>query len=78
MGVDSLFLRTATIYIFLNVAKCGSVCRAQTYAHSGVEPSTSAKAFLQGGTKSLKNIEFFTIPRLYIPTSQKLLKNIGI
>jgi len=38
--------RTATISIFLSVAKCGSICRAQTCAHSGVEPSRSAKAFL--------------------------------
>ena len=41
--------RTATISIFLSDAKCGPVCRAQTCAHSGVEPSTSAKAILQGG-----------------------------
>ena len=29
-GVVSFVLRTATISIFLNVAKCGSICRAQT------------------------------------------------
>ena len=33
------------------VAKCGRVCRAQTCAHSGLEPSTLAKEFLQGGPK---------------------------
>jgi len=40
-------------------------------AHSGVEPSWSAKAFLQGGPK---NFDFFTISRLYVLVSQKLLK----
>ena len=48
-GVVSFVHRTATISIFLSVAKCGSVCRAETCAHSGVEPSRSAKAILQGG-----------------------------
>ena len=67
-------LRTATISIFLSVAKYGSICRVQTLAHSGVEPSRSAKAFLQGGPKSPKNLEFFTISRLYVPISQKVLK----
>jgi len=38
----------ATISIFFSVAKCDSICRAQTCAHCGVEPSRSAKAFLQG------------------------------
>ena len=52
-------LRTATISIFLSDAKCGPVCRAQTCAHSGVEPSRSAKAFLQGGPKSSKKFRIF-------------------
>jgi len=56
LGVVSFVLQTATISVFLSVAKCGSMCRAQTYTHSGVEPSTSAKAFLQGGPKSSKKI----------------------
>ena len=30
--------RTATISIFLSDAKCSPICRAQTCAHSGVEP----------------------------------------
>ena len=66
--------RTATISIFLSVAKCGAICRAQTCAHSGVEPSRSAKAFLQCGPKSSKKIQFFTISRLYVRISQKCLK----
>ena len=48
--------------------------RAQTCAHSGVEPSRSAKAFLQGRQKVRKNFEFFTILRIYVHISQKLLK----
>jgi len=73
-GVVSFVLRTAIISIFLSDAKCGPICRAQTCAHSGVEPSRSAKAILQGGSKSSKKIEFFTISRLHVPISQKLLK----
>ena len=68
-------LQTATISIFLSDAKCSTICRAQTCAHSGAEPSRSAKGFLQGGPKSSKkNFEFFTISRLYVHISQKLLK----
>ena len=43
----------STVSIFLSVVKCGRVCRAQTYAHSGIEPSKLAKGFLQGGQKNL-------------------------
>ena len=50
--VVSFVHRTATISIFLSDVKCGPVCRAQTGAHSDVEPSRSAKAFLQGGPNS--------------------------
>ena len=73
--VVSFVHRTATISIFLSNAKCSTVCTAQTCAHSGIEPSRSAKAFQQGGPKSSKkNLEFFTISRLYVHISQKLLK----
>jgi len=51
--------KTATISIFLSDAKCSPICTAQTCAHSGIEPSTSAKAFLQGGPKSSKKIRIF-------------------
>jgi len=73
-GVVSFVHRTAIISIFLSDAKCSPICRAHTCAHSDVEPSRSAKAFLQGGPKSSKNFEFFTISRLYIHISQKLSK----
>jgi len=58
-GVVSFVLRTATICISLRVAKCGSICSAQTCALSGVEQSRSAKAFLHGGPKSLKKFQIF-------------------
>jgi len=73
-GVISFVLQTATISIFLSAFKCGSICRAHTCAHSGVEPLRSAKAILQGGSKSSIFFKFFTISRLYVPMSQKLLK----
>ena len=41
------------------------------FLHFGVEPSRSAKAFLQGAIKSFK---FFTISRLYVHISQKRVK----
>ena len=41
----------SAVSVFLSVAKCGRVCRAQTCAHSGIGPSTLAKGFLQGGPK---------------------------
>jgi len=58
-GVVSFVHRTATISIFLSDAKCSPICTAQTFAHSGVEPSRSAKAFLQGGPKSSKKFRIF-------------------
>jgi len=50
-----------------------TICRAQTCANSDVEPSRSAKAFPQGGPKSSKKFEIFTISRLYVHISQKRL-----
>jgi len=74
MGVVSFVHRTAIISIILSTSKCGSICRAQTCAHSDIEPSRWAKAILQGGPKSSKKVEFFTISRLYVHISQKRLK----
>ena len=58
-GVVSFVHRTATISIFLSDAKCSPICRAQTCAHYGIEPSRSSKAFLQGGPKSSKKFRIF-------------------
>ena len=46
------------VSVFFSVAKCGRLCRTQTCAHSGIEPSTLAKGFLQGGPKVRKNSNF--------------------
>ena len=77
-GVVSFMHRTATISIFLSDAKCGPVCRAQTCAHSGVEPSRSAKAFLQGGPKSSKKIRIFHHFETLRPYISETIKNRGI
>ena len=36
--VVSFLNRTATIFVYLSVTKCGRICRAHTCTHSGVEP----------------------------------------
>ena len=77
-GVVSFVHRTATISIFLSVAKCGSIWRAQTCAHSGVEPSRSAKAFLQGGSKSSKKFRIFHHFDILRPYIYESIKNRGI
>ena len=48
----------STVSVFLSVAKCGRICRAQTCAHSGIEPSTLAEGFLQDGPIVRKKFEF--------------------
>jgi len=62
---------TATISIFLSASKCGSVCRAQTCAHSGIEPSRSAKAliFYRVGHK-VKKSNFSPFRKFYVHISQ--------
>ena len=35
----------STVSVYLSSVKCGRICRAQTCAHSGIEPSTLAKGF---------------------------------
>ena len=74
LGVVSFVHRTATISIFLSDAKCGPVCTAQTCAHSIVEPSRSAKAFLQSGPKTSKKNRIFHHFETLVHISQKLLK----
>ena len=41
----------STVSVFLSSVKCGHICRAQTCAHSGIEPSTLAKGFQRMGQK---------------------------
>jgi len=61
---------------FLSVAKCGRACRAQTCAHSGIEPS--GQGFVQGGPKVRKNFEYLTISSLYVPYIPATAKNRGL
>ena len=78
-GVVSFVHRTATISIFLSDAKCSPICTAQTCAHSVVEPSRSAKAFLQGrGPKSSKEIRIFHHFETLRPYISETIKNRGI
>ena len=76
-GVVSFVHRTATISVFLSDAKCSPVCRAQTCAHSDVESSRSAKAFLQGGTKSSKKFRIFHHFESLRPYISETIKNRG-
>ena len=77
-GVVSFVHRTATISISLSDAKCSPICRAQTCAHSGVEPSRSAKAFLQDGPKSSKKFRIFHHFETLRPYISETIKNRGI
>jgi len=54
---------------------CGRICKAQICAHSGIEPSTLTKGFLQGGPKVQKNFEFLTISCHYVPYISATAKN---
>ena len=77
-GVVSFVHRTATISVFLSDAKCSPICTAQTCAHSGVEPSRSAKAFRQGGPKSSKKFPIFHHFETLRPYISETIKNRGI
>ena len=77
-GVVSFVHRTATISIFLSDAMCSPICWAQTCAHSGVEPSRSAKAFLQGGPKSSRKFRIFHHFEILRPYISETIKNRGI
>ena len=68
----------SAVSVFLSVAKCGRVCRAQTCAHSGIEPSTLAKGFLLGGSKVRKKFEFLTSSRFYVPYISATTKHRGL
>ena len=65
----------SAVSVFLaspSAVDCSRVCRAQTCAHSGIEPSTLAKGFLQDGPKVRQKFEFFTISNVpYISVTAK-------
>ena len=59
----------------LSVVKCGRICRAQTCAHYGTEPSRLAKQFPHGGSITSINLHFFSnISSLMSPICQQPLK----
>jgi len=64
----------SAVSVFLSVAKCGRLCRAQTCAHSGIEPSTLAKGFQMMGQKFEKNSNFGPFLAFMSPISQRPLK----
>jgi len=74
LRLTPIVTQPSAVSVFLSVAKRGRLCRAQTCAYSGIEPSTLAKGFLQGGPKVRKNFEFLTI-RLYVPYISATAKN---
>ena len=77
-GVVSFVHRTATISIILSDAKCSPICRAQTCAHSVIELSRSAEAFLQGGPKSSKKFRIFHHFETLRPYISETITNRGI
>ena len=68
----------STVSVFLSVVKCGSVCRAQTCAHSGIKPFRLAKGFPQGGPKSSKKFRIFHHFETLRPYISETIKNRGI
>ena len=68
----------SAVSVFLSVAKCGRICRAHSCENSGIEPSTLAKGFLQGGPKVRKHFEFLTISSLYVPYISATVKDRGL
>ena len=69
---------TATISIFLSVAKCGSICRAQTCAHSCLKPSEFGQGVSTGGPKSSKKFRIFHNFETLRPYIAETIKNRGI
>ena len=70
----------SAVSVFLSVAKCSGLQShmqgAQTCAHSGIESSTLAKGFLQGGPK-VRNFfsNFSPFLSLYVPYVSATAKN---
>jgi len=77
-GVISFVHKTATISIFLSVAKCGSICRAQTCAHSCLKPSEFGQGVSTGGPKSSKKFRIFHNFETLRPYIAETIKNRGI
>ena len=70
----------STVSVFLSSVKCGRICKAQTCAHSGIEPSTLAKGFQRMGQKFFdceQKFGFRTISSLHVPYISVTAKNTG-
>ena len=50
-SISPIVLQPAIVHVSSQRRECSRICRAETCAHSGIEPSTLAKGFLQGGPK---------------------------
>ena len=68
----SFVLQTATISIFLSVAICGSMCRAQTCAHSGVGRPKRSYRVGQIVRKKFRIFHHFETLRPYISETIKI------
>jgi len=59
LRITPIATQPLAVSVFLSVAKCSRVCRAQSCTHSGIEPSTLAKGFDRVGQKFQKKIQIF-------------------
>ena len=66
----------STVSVFLSVVKCGRVCRAQTYAHSGIEARAIqvGQGISTGWPKNFKKFQIFEHFEIYVPLSQQQLQ----
>jgi len=56
---------SSTVSVFVSVVKCGRVCREQTYAHSGVEPSMQVgQGVSTGWAKKIRIFDHLQILRI--------------
>ena len=63
-------IEPSTVSVFPSSVKCGRVWRAQTCAHSGIEPSILAKGFQRMGQKFEKKSYFGPFLAFTSPVSQ--------
>ena len=60
----------STVSVFLSGVKCGRICRAQSCAHSGIEPSTLTTGFQRMDQKFEKKSNFEPFLAFTSPISQ--------
>ena len=75
LRITAIAPETTNFLFVLSVVKCGRICRAQTCAHYGTEPSTLAKQFPHGRSKNKRNLHLFrSFLAFTSPISQQPLK----